>query len=354
MICSSRHIIIYFCFCLAIINCAYAQEMRPYDLEMQAKHAEIKGYDPDYRVNYFENIIIRTTYTSNLNNLQFRNTETGDAVDLRPAAENLLGVSVDYKWIAVGVDFAPKFLISTADQELQDNSESLKLNLNFFYSDQWRQELSYSYNKGFIVNSNFDLPPADLNSLKSTEMQVFQGSTYFIANKNYSFRAHYAQTERQLLSAGSLIPKIHYRFSEIKPTITNLSEANRTREIESFDIVGSLGYLYTFVHNQKWLATGGIHPGIGYNHSTYDFKEAKQDIFSSASFTFKTELTLGYNSYRWFFGVNGFWQNFNNSNNENNELNRDSIFIMAYMGYRFNDNKPMRKFFGWFEDTFGF
>ena len=29
-------------------------------------------------------------------------------------------------------------------------------------------------------------------------------------------------------------------------------------------------------------------------------------------------------------------------------------FFNLYFGYRFNDNKPMRKFFGWFEDTFGF
>ena len=56
---------------MSLVLWSYGQEMRPYDLEMQAKHAENKGYDPTYRVNYFENIIIRATYTTNINNLQF-------------------------------------------------------------------------------------------------------------------------------------------------------------------------------------------------------------------------------------------------------------------------------------------
>lgn len=344
-----------FLFALVINQIGYAQAIREYDLEMQAKHAERKGYDPSYRVNYFENIIIRSTFSANQYNLQYINGEDGNTVDLRPAAENLLGVSVDYKWVALGVSFAPQFLISTEDEELLESSQTIKLNLNFFYADRWRQELSYVYNKGFRVNSNFHLSEAQLNAIRNTEIEVIQGKTFFIANKNYSFRAHYAQTERQLKSAGSFIPKFSYAYSRTNPTglDPNLN-SEATSSIVSYDIIGSLGYLYTFVHNKKWLATFGLHPGIGYNNARYEFFNTTDRRFESTSFTFKSEVTLGYNSYRWFFGVNAFWQNFNNTNNDNNELNRDSAFFLVYLGYRFNDNKPMRQFFGWFEDTFGF
>ena len=34
--------------------------------------AELKGYDPSYRVNYFENIILRSFFKSNASNFQFR------------------------------------------------------------------------------------------------------------------------------------------------------------------------------------------------------------------------------------------------------------------------------------------
>lgn len=337
-----------------ILQFAHSQKIRPYDLEMQAKHAEDKGYDPTYRVNYFENIIIRSTFSSNIYNLQFRNASSGNTIDLRPVTENLIGVSLDYKWIAVGFSFSPNFLIDAEEEELIENSQTLKFDLNFFYSDQWRQELSYVYNRGFNVEANFDLSEPNLNAFRDTELQVFMGSTYFIANKNYSFRAHYAQTERQLRSAGSFIPRLSYSYSITTPTLTNFNESNSTTKLRSFDIIASFGYLYTFVHNQKWLASIGAHPGIGYNYAAYEYNNNTEAFFSSGSFAFKSEITLGYNSYRWFFGLNGFWQNFNNSNNENNEINSDSLFFMAYMGYRFNDNKPMRKFFGWFEDTFGF
>lgn len=331
------------------------QSIREYDLEMQKKHALQKGYDPTYRVNYFENIIIRSTFSANQNNLQFVNKENGNSVDLSPAAENLVGFSVDYKWMALGVSFAPQFFISNEDKELLESSKTIKLYLNFFYSDRWRQELSYVYNKGFRVTSNINLSDAQLDALRNTELSVFQGSTFFIANKNYSFRAHYAQTERQLKSAGSFIPKVRYAYSLIKPSTDNLiPDLNATNSVESFDLMGSLGYLHTFVYHKKWLATFGVHSGIGYNNSKYYYNNNTKRIFDGTSFIFKGEITLGYNSYRCFYGINGFWQNFYYSNNQNNELNRDSAFFMVYLGYRFNDNKPMRKFFGWFEDKFGF
>ena len=44
----------------------------------------------------------------------------------------------------------------------------------------------------------------------------------------------------------------------------------------------------------------------------------------------------------------------NNLNNENNQISRDSEYFQVHLGYRLNDNKPMRKFFGWFEDHLGF
>jgi hypothetical protein len=353
-ICKKKLAILAFVFS---IGCQFisGQPIREYDNEMQKKHAEKKGYDPTYRINYFENIIIRSTYSTNQYNLQFIDKENGNTVDLSPAAENLVGVSIDYKWMALDISYAPQFLISTEDKKLLESSQTVELSLNFFYSDRWRQEFNYLYNNGFRVNTNFDLTDAQLNAVRNTELSVLRGSTFFIANKNYSFRAHYAQTERQLKSAGSLLPRISYAYSSTNPSKTNLGlDSNATNRLVSYDLTASLGYLYTFVHNKKWLATFGLHPGIGYNNARYEFSNNTQNRFESTSFVIKSEITLGYNNYRWFYGVNAFWQNFNVANNQNNDLNKDSAFFMVYLGYRFDDNKPMRKFFGWFEDTFGF
>ncbi len=97
-----------------------------------------------------------------------------------------------------------------------------------------------------------------------------------------------------------------------------------------------------------------MHPGIGYNNAYYNKKDATNERFKSVVFAFDSELSLGYNSYRWFYGISGNWRNYNNINNENGQISRDSNYFMVHLGFRLNDNKPMRKFFGWFEDHLGF
>lgn len=336
------------------IHQAMAQDIRPYDLEIQAKHAENKGYDPSYRVNYFENIIIRTFINSDVANFQYR-TLNGDAeFNVVPVSEYLLGTSIDYKWLAIGVSFSPAFLQNRNDYDAIENSESLKLNLNFFYSDQLRQELSYTYLKGFLNTNDITAYSEDYRVLNNTTLAIFQGSTYFIANKNFSFRSHYAQTERQLRSAGSLIPKLTYTYSITNPNLPPLENGIETLRIRSFDLIGQIGYLYTFVYDQRWFATFGAHPGVGYNSTHYEFREESKRLFDNTNFAFDGEITLGYNAYRWFFGISGNWRNYNKLNNEAGQLSRDSEYIQWYLGYRFNDNKAMRTFFGWFEDHLGF
>ncbi|OZV68569.1 DUF4421 family protein [Winogradskyella aurantia] len=341
--------VLYFC----PANLVFSQNIRPYDLEKQAAHAELKGYDASYRVNYFENIIIRSFITSDIANFQFRSSDGQRTFDLVPAAEYLLGLSLDYKWIALEVSFAPAFRQTDAIEDLS-NSSSLRLGLNFFYSDQLRQEFSYTRLVGFI-NTNSETGLSDrLRLLNNTELQTIRGSTYYIANKNFSFRSHYAQTERQLRSAGSLIPKLTYTYSITDPNLEIPVETINTAQLKSFDLIFQMGYLYTFVAKEKWFATIGVHPGVGYNSARYEFLDQSNQLFNNISFAFDSELKFGYNSYRWFFGVGGNWRNFNILNNEANQLNRDNSYLEAYLGFRFNDNKPMRKFFGWFEDHLGF
>ncbi len=86
----------------------HGQKIKPYDLEIQARHAEIKGYDPSFRVNYFENIILKTELTSDVANLQFISGRTGEVLDLKPAAQYQLGYSFDYKWVALSLYYTPK------------------------------------------------------------------------------------------------------------------------------------------------------------------------------------------------------------------------------------------------------
>jgi len=331
----------------------FSQHIKDYDLEMQKKHAALKGYDPSYRVNYFENIILRSEFISDIPRAELVNGATGETFEIRSASEFQQGFSLDYKWVAIGFSFTPKFLLT--DQNLKElgDSKSYSFELNFFYSDRWRQELRYNYYEGFYSNSsvsnkeNFDV------LLKNTVLQNVEGSTFFIVNPNFSFRSYYAQTESQLKSAGSLIPRLGYKYSVIKTNFDNESDIDL---IKSLDVIAQVGYLYTFVFKQNWLVSAGVRPGLGYNYSRYKYynSESGKQLFNAISFAFDSELNFGYNSYRCFFGTTYKLKNYNYSNSVNDEFNRSTGSFNVYLGYRFNDNKPMRKFFGWFEDKLGF
>ncbi|WP_282122268.1 DUF4421 family protein [Algibacter mikhailovii] len=349
--------IIFLVLSLLWVNELLAQKIRSYDLDMQAKHAKIKGYDTLFRVNYFENIIVKTTFSSDIREIEYINGTTGNRISLIPISEYKIGASFDYKWIALSASFTPKFLMNSEFNEAAQNSSSLGLSINFFYSDRMRQELSYNQFKGFYTEIERTNEGVKNNmALKDTQYDSFEGSTYFIVNRNFSFRAHYAQTERQLKSAGSIIPRLKYGLSSTDIIFNNDEFINEIDELKNFYVVGQLGYLHTFVYNKKWFATIGVHPGIGYSKTELKYYKRPETNapFNSLAFTLDGELALGYNDYRWFFGTSLNFRNSNYTNNQNDEFNNLSDYFTLYLGYRFNDNKPMRKFFGWFEDTFGF
>ena len=153
------------------LNTLFAQQIRDYDLEMQAKHAALKGYDPNYRVNYFENIILRSFFKSNASNFQFRTLDGEQLIDLVPAGEFLVGISFDYKWIALEASFTPKFLINNEVEN--PDATAYNFNLNFFYSDRWRQEFSFTYNEGFINRR----PPSGATTF---DEPLFNNTTLFM------------------------------------------------------------------------------------------------------------------------------------------------------------------------------
>jgi len=344
-------------FILLSIHVSLAQKMRPYDLEMQAKHAKLKGYDTLYRVNYFENIIIKTEFSSDIREIEYINGVTGNRISLLPISEYQIGASIDYKWIALGVSFTPKFLMNSEFRDEVEKSSSLGLSINFFYSDRWRQELSYNTFKGFYSEIELNDKGIKKNiALSDTKYESFEGSTYFIINKNFSFRAHYAQTERQLKSAGSFIPRLKYGYNKTNIVFNSDEFINEINQINNYVIIGQIGYLYTFVLNKKWFATIGVHPGVGYSYSELKYYKRPTPIqpFNNVTFTLDGELAIGYNDYRWFFGTSLNYRNNNYTNNQEDEFSNLSDYFKVYLGYRFNDNKPMRKFFGWFEDKFGF
>ena len=339
------------------INNSIAQEINSTNQEEVLTSGKIKKTDTSYVIKYYDRIILKTNLSSETPSFIFSDNETGSELEIKPVAEYKQGFSFIYRWFTLALSFTPRYLINTDEIEELNNSKTFGLDLNVVLSDRWRQELGYKYYEGFFNNG----PLIDEGEFANTTLHMFQGSTVFTVNRNFSYRAHLDQTQRQLKSAGSLIPRLNYDYSKSSLNFIDVNEESNIDKISSINIYGQVGYLYTFVLNRKWFATFGAHPGIGYNYSSSEYanfingsETSTKENFHNVSLALEAETSLGYNSDRWFFGTSYNWRNYEYTNEENGVFTSNDNYFNVYLGYRLNGNPPMRKFFGWFEKKLGF
>jgi hypothetical protein len=267
------------------------------------------------------------------------------------------GFSFIYRWFTLALSFTPRYLINADEIEDLNNSKTFGIDLNVVLSDRWRQELGYKYFEGFFNNG----PLIEEGGFANTTLNIFEGSTVFTVNRNFSCRAHLDQTQRQLKSTGSLIPRLTYDYSKSSFNFDDAYQDSNIDKITGINVYGQVGYLYTFVLNKKWFATFGAHPGIGYNYSRSEgitlingSETSSKENYHNVSFALEAETSLGYNSDRWFFGTAFNWRTYEYTNKEDDLFISNDNYFNVYLGYRLNGNPPMRKFFGWFEEKLGF
>ena len=339
------------------INNSIAQETNSSNQEEVLTSGKIKRTDTSYVIKYYDRIILKTNLSSETPNFILSDNETGSELEIKPAAEYKQGFSFIYRWFTLALSFTPRYLINTDEIEELNNSKTFGLDLNVILSDRWRQELGYNYYEGFFNNG----PLIDEGEFANTTLHMFQGSTVFTVNRNFSYRAHLDQTQRQLKSAGSLIPRLTYDYSKSSFNFVDANLDTNVDKISGINVYGQIGYLYTFVLNKKWFATFGAHPGIGYNYSRSEYinliegsETSSKESFHNVSFALEAETSLGYNSDRWFFGTAYNWRTYEYTNKEDDLFISNDNYFNVYVGYRLNGNPPMRKFFGWFEEKLDF
>ena len=340
------------------VNKLFAQEISASNRKEDLTSEKIKKRDSSYIVKYYDRIILKTNFSSETPNFIFVDNQTGSEIEIKPVTEYKQGFSFIYRWFTLALSFTPKYLINDKEIEELKNSKTFGLDLNVILSERWRQELGYTYYKGFFNSGNSFI---EEGAFANTTLDMFQGSTVFTVNRNFSYRAHLDQTQRQLKSAGSLIPRLSYDYSKSLLNFIDFNLDNNVDKIKSVNVYAQIGYLYTFVHNKKWFATIGGHPGVGYNYSKSEYiteiagsETSRTENSHNVSIALEAETSIGYNSYRWFFGTAFNWRNYQYTNNQNDVLISNDNYFNVYLGYRLNGNKPMRKFFGWFEEKLGF
>lgn len=327
------------------LSCVFAQ-----DEEIQ--HAKTKGYNPSYRVNYFEKMIFQVEINSNSDNFYIQNLSYSKNRQRSFVPNDVLKVkfSFDYKFLGLNFSISPNFLQTDKDPR-KGETKTLDFSFKFFYTDRLRQEVTYKTIKGFYLEDLKTFEP--LETFNDLQISTIGGKTFFIVNKNFSYRSFETMTERQIKSNGSIIPSVSYYFNNLE-TNQNTGRNINLKNIKSFDTYFQLGYMYNFVLHKKWFATVGVHPGIGLNKSTNYFTNSLNEDFTKTSsinvnYNIDANIAIGYNNKNFFTGVKSSYKNFDYNNKNSTEIKNEKTSFGIYAGYRFNENKHIKKGFEYIE-----
>ena len=289
-----------------------------------------------YIVDFQDKISTRISLINTSNSFYINETNTGIKYKLEPNVREYLGTSILFRSLEIDFGFTPDFLKSN-----QDNANSKLFNLNFrMFFNQWMQTIDLYNQKGFyIVVDNERFNTSDVKTFK------IGGSTSYIFNPNFSFRAIGFQNEWQTKSAGSFIPRIYYYY-----TTYSLKNEEFNENASSFDLAISSAYYYNLCLTKNLLFSLGGSAGIGLNHSS----NLGEGNLTSALYQFSGRAVLSYNSDSFFGGINSNLLILEHNVDRYTRQDDTIPFLEFYIGYRFKAPKKWVKFADDFNIKYGF
>lgn len=289
-----------------------------------------------YIKTFQDKISTRVSVINTSNSFYVYDRDNGDYFKLEPNKTNYLGFSILFRSLEIDYGFSPNFL-----SENKDNKDSRLFTLNFrMFYNQWMQTIDFYNQKGFYFkdgSNKVELP--GVSSLK------VGGSTSYIFNKNFSFRAIGFQNEWQLKSAGSFIPRLYYYYTKYK-----LEEDNINEKAYTFNIAIAPSYYYNLAITKNMLFSLGGSAGIGVNHSN----NLGSENLTSALYEFTGRAVLSYNSDSFFGGINSNMVILKHNVDRTTRQDDEITYLEFYIGYRFKAPKKWVNFADNFNEKYGF
>lgn len=239
-------------------------------------------------------------------------------VGLVPNQKTTLNLGVQYDIISFSFGYAPKFFANNNDN---GDSKMTAFSLTLF-PGRWMQHFDFYYQKGITLEAN-DVPLIYYPQLKTMKIG---GTTSYVFNKNFSFRALAFQSERQLKSTGSFVPSLSYYYTELD----SRAVADLGDKAHFINVALAPGYNYNWVIARKFLVAGGFSLGAGFVR-TVDSQDKSTAFLTQASLS----ISLGYNSETFYGGVYSKGTVSNHKADKNAAMDDAISYATAFFGYRF-------------------
>ncbi|RZJ74848.1 MAG: DUF4421 domain-containing protein [Flavobacterium sp.] len=241
------------------------------------------------------------------------NDESVTSVNVEPNYKTTLGVSVQYDIISFSFGFAPSFLAENKDNK---GSKMVSFSVNAF-PGKWMQHFDFYYQKGFTLDSGD--ASIYLPGLKSFKVG---GSSAYLFNREFSGKAIMLQNAKQIRSAGSFAPTLSYYYTRLSGDGEDIKDS-----VYFTDFALSPAYYYNFVIAKDFMISAGLSVGAGVTLSN--------DYSPEALYQGSGMLTLGYNTTRFFAGINS--RAFVSSHDADGTGMDDNIaYHTIFAGYRFD------------------
>jgi len=296
-----------------------------------------------------QQLAVKLSFTNNTEFFQIYQQNQGYTI--KPNTSIKTNLIFSYRAFLFGIGYSPRFIPGNDDEQQKGRSKIFWTGTNVNLP-HWKQHLEYTKIKGFYFHSSSNLLQSgskDANYTKLPDLNYtrISGYTAYKLNPNFSFSAIETQTERQLKSAGSLVPTFVYRYYIIDDK-KELSPNNSSQKSNNLSLSLQLGYFYTWVVNKSFFVSAGAATGGGIIHTNLEtrfYTTRYKTITNYAVFRAKAMLAAGYNADRFFTGIQLTGNLEEYKQQKTTATLNENFQFQLYAGYRFDAPKFLRSIF---------
>lgn len=268
--------------------------------------------------------------------LGLKNNDSGREVRYVPNTNMNLGFRTVYKGYGISISAA----IPKEDDPAKGDSKYIDFQFSFLLN-QHGFDFIYQQYKGFYIEDDDLKVGGKFPQYPDLVAAKFVFNYYYTFNSEFSLKAGYSQTARQLQDAGSwMIMGNMSLFSFADPNniippayagdFTDVTGLNRM----SFAGIGaSGGYGYSWIWDEWWL-TAGLFIGFNYEEQYYSITTGTYE--QSVPFNPKVNLKIsaGRHSDDRYYGISFFTDSTIASTNKDIEIGANSFVVLFYYGWR--------------------
>lgn len=272
--------------------------------------------DTNYLEDLSHNLTLRVYSSRKYSTYGIMDFNIEEKLQYNPNSRLILGLGFSYGILSinVGVNFPA---LNNKDTEQLGNTRHLDLQTHI-YSRKFVIDLYFMKYEGFYLQNSHDMitdwPSHDTHQLRGDMKLNGYGANvqYIFNNRKFSYRAAYAQTDRQKKSAGSFLAGIdcYYTVGQGDSSLipTNIKYpyfwlGMRYDKSTNFSFGLNGGYAHTFVIKEKWFLSLSAVPGLSVGKATLSYAKTDQNMASfSVNANLMWRFAIGYHSPNFFVG----------------------------------------------------